>query len=185
MVPHAALRFLCISHGTLSCYLADASGGPARRRSRREPEHKDIEAFLVCWHLGWGSQATALPIRPPTHPPIHRASCWVGRGEEVASSGAVARSGGSDLQVKRVPMHRLHWYPTEGSAVAHADVAQSLGDVVGVAQLLMCFTWYRKVLLPGHLWGTSGEKSSSIRFACVSHGTVRCHISDTSGEPLG
>ena len=66
----------------------------------------------------------------------------------------MARSGGRDLQVKRVPMHRLHWYPTEGSAVAHADVAQSLGDVVGVEPLLMCFTWYRKVLLRGHLWGT-------------------------------
>ena len=54
----------------------------------------------------------------------------------------------------RASMHRLHWYPTEGSAVAHADVAQSLGHVVGVAQLLMCFTWYRKVLHLGHLWGT-------------------------------
>ena len=60
------------------------------------------------------------------------------------------------MQVKRVPMHRLHWYPTEGSAVAHADVAQSLGHVVGVEPLLMCFSWYRKVLLPGHLWGTLG-----------------------------
>ena len=80
-------------------------------------------------------------------------------------------------------MHRLHWYPTEGSAVTHAVAAQSLGHVVGVAQLLMSFTWYRKVLLPGHLWGTSAEKSLSLRFACVSHGTVRCDISDTSGEP--
>ena len=53
-------------------------------------------------------------------------------------------------------MHRLHWYPTEGSAVAHAVVAQSLGDVVGVEPLLMCFTWYPKVLLLGHLWGTWG-----------------------------
>ena len=53
-------------------------------------------------------------------------------------------------------MHRLHWYPTQGSAVALAVAAQSLGDECSAAQIPLQFTWYRKVLLPGHLWGTSG-----------------------------
>ena len=50
----------------------------------------------------------------------------------------------------RVPMHRLHWYPTERSAVAHAAVAQSLGDVVGVEPLLMSFTGLTPLVRPTH-----------------------------------
>ena len=97
-VPYAAFRFLCISHGTLCCYLSDTSGGPARRSSRPEPEHKEIDAFLVSCHLEWGSQATVLPTRPPTHPPIHPPSCQVRR--RVGREGERAGGGGWKLLLK-------------------------------------------------------------------------------------
>ena len=60
----------------------------------------------------------------------------------------------SDLYVKCVSMHRVHWYPTERAAVALAVVVQPLCAGVVVDPLLMYFTWYPKVLLLGHLWGT-------------------------------
>ena len=73
---------------------------------------------------GGRKQLSCPPTHPPTRPSTHPA----------------ARSGGgrklflkvhwldlcSDLYVKRVSMHRVHWYPTERSAVALAVAAQPL-----------------------------------------------------------
>ena len=78
----------------------------------------------------------------------------------------------------------------------------NLGSEVVVASIRMCFTWYRKVAHLGHLCGPLGvdvvvsSRAPSrfdaqaalvphrvFRVACVSHGTVSCYISDTSGEP--
>ena len=79
----------------------------------------------------------------------------------------------------------MHWYPNFRVEVEWDTPARGARDAIDAAQIPLQFTWYRKVLQLGHLWGTLGEESRAaqipLQFTWYRKVLLPGHLWGTSG----
>ena len=85
----------------------------------------------------------------------------------------------------RASMHRLHWYPNFGVEVEWDTPARGARATFFAHQIPLQFTWYRKVLQLGHLWGPVGEEMHAaqipLQFTWYRKVLLPGHLWGTSG----